>query len=382
MLFEEKTRTFSGRIRESQSDWSYLDASADPWAGEVRRFLNEWVSEFPEGENRNELIRRFRSGNDENFRSAAFELILFAILRSLGCTVSVHPELSNGSSKRPDFLAVTPDGESIYIEAVKASHLGSRETNGEKMLNGLYEYLDEMDCPNFNLHAHPEGFPKRPPQAKKLRGELTRWLATLDPDEVSQRFQANEIAEYPEYSFESDGFRISFSAIPKAPERRGSDGRVVKLRQGAMMWCSSQKRLRDVVKEKGKRYGELPHPLLIAVNFDGWGLDDEDVVDALFGETVYLYRGGNSDTTLEVKRRRNGASQGPHGPRISGIWVFKRLQVWSLTNREIRIYTNHLANFRLPSLFSSFPCARVEDGQVVFSEGQSLESVLGIDADC
>ena len=54
-------------------------------------------------------------------RSATFELILFALLKSLGCSVVVHPDLPNGSTNHPDFLTVTP-GWGIRLRGGGLSH--------------------------------------------------------------------------------------------------------------------------------------------------------------------------------------------------------------------------------------------------------------------
>ena len=120
LLFEDKPRTYSGTRSYVESDWEYLDRSSRFEAERVRSFINRWVSEYSANE-RPELIARFASGNHRNFESALFEVVLFAMFRSLNCEVETHPDLGNGNTKHPDFRVTIPGGETVYVEAVMAS---------------------------------------------------------------------------------------------------------------------------------------------------------------------------------------------------------------------------------------------------------------------
>ncbi len=103
MIFQEKKRSYNGTKSYVECDFDYRDRSARAESNNVRDFLNHWATQLPESD-ANELISRIKSGNKKNFESAAFELILFAIMNKLGCAVEIHPNLNNGSTKHPDFL--------------------------------------------------------------------------------------------------------------------------------------------------------------------------------------------------------------------------------------------------------------------------------------
>ena len=180
-----------------EDNWGYLDRSGRVEAKRVRDFLNMWVSEYPDTD-RAELIARITSGDNRHFQSAIFQLVLFALLRSLGCTITVHPVLPNGSAARPDFLIVTPQGESIYLEAVLASEYSEADAAARKRTSAVLNSIEKIESPNFFLGIKADGNPERPPGSKNLRNELERWLGTLDPDIVANDVTVNGIRLFHE----------------------------------------------------------------------------------------------------------------------------------------------------------------------------------------
>jgi hypothetical protein len=148
VLFEDKRRDSLDLKSYIETKWDYLDRSGRVEVQRVREFLSYWVSEYPEV-HRGELISRIRSGDDRNFQSATFELILFALLRSLGCSVTVHPDLPNGMAARPDFHVITPTGEPVYVEGVLASEFDETEISAPKRTDAVLHAIEKMDSPNF-----------------------------------------------------------------------------------------------------------------------------------------------------------------------------------------------------------------------------------------
>lgn len=197
MLFDNKERTSQDSKSYIEDDWGYLDRSGRVEAKRVRDFLNMWVSEYPDTD-RAELIARITSGDNRHFQSAIFQLVLFALLRSLGCTITVHPVLPNGSAARPDFLIVTPQGESIYLEAVLASEYSEADAAARKRTSAVLNSIEKIESPNFFLGIKADGNPERPPGSKNLRNELERWLGTLDPDIVANDVTVNGIRLFHE----------------------------------------------------------------------------------------------------------------------------------------------------------------------------------------
>jgi hypothetical protein len=382
VLFEDKERSFTGPRSYVEGDWEYLDRSARIEAQRVRAFINKWVGEYPEAHH-GELISRIRSGDQHNFHSATFEIVLFALFRSLGCTVTVHPDLPAGNAAHPDFLVVTPDGAQAYVEAVLASDYSQAEIAARKRKDAVLAAIDKIDSPNFFLSVDAEGNPDRPPSGKTLGRQLERWLSSLDPDAVAREINERGTDHMPKMAWEHEGWKVSFEAIPKKPERRGKGQRVIGALFGGAQFVNVWEPIRDAVKSKGNRYGELPHPFLVCINVDGMSVDRIDEMQALFGEEEFVFKVG-SDDEPEMRRKANGAWWGPQGvqyKRVSGVWIFDKLNPWNVVSRKNCVYFNPWSDKPFPSLLEQVNHAKLQDQKMVWTDGQPIGELLELPRD-
>jgi hypothetical protein len=383
MLFDEKERVFQGPRSYGESDWDYLDRSGRVAAQRVRSFLNEWVSQYPNSD-RDDLISRVRSGDHRHFQSATFELVLFALLRALGYSITIHPDLPNDNPNHPDFLVASPQEELFYLEAVTASEYSQADLSARQRANVVLAAIERLDSPNFFLGIDAEGQPETPPNGKGLRRQLERWLTSLDADVVSREISDKGSGVIPKLKWEHDGWRIVFEAIPKKPERRGSGQRIIGVLSGGARWVNTWEPIRDAIKAKGNRYGVLPHPLLIAVNVDAFSSDRIDEMHGLFGQEVFVFRAGDPSATPEMRREPNGAWVGPKGPqytRISGAWIFDSLNAWNLVSRKNTLYFNPWAERELPESLTVLNHAKVEKERMVWVTSRSLGEILNLPAE-
>lgn len=383
MLFENKERVSQEPKSYVETDWDYLDRSGRVEAQHVRDFLNHWVSEYPASEHK-EMIARISSGDHRNFQSAIFELAIFSILRSLKCSITIHPELPNGSPKHPDFLVVTPEGESVYVEAVLAADYSEADIAARKRTDVVLNAIEKIDSPNFFVGVEAEGHPERPPSGKGLRKVLEQWLARLDPDVVAKNVQTHGHDAIPKMEWKNEGWVITFEAIPKKQERRGQGQRVIGMLLNGVRWMNVWEPIRDAVKSKGNHYGELPHPLLIAINVDDWSVDRIDEMQGLFGQEEYVFSVNDTSAPPIMRRTPNGAWFGRRGPqytRVSGAWIFGSLNPWNIVSRKHTVYFNPWAKMLLPSFFTILSHAKVEEEKMKWNEGVSLAEVLGLPAE-
>lgn len=383
MLFDNKERTSQDQKSYIENDWSYLDRSGRVEANKVRDFLNNWVSEYPESD-RNELIARITCGDNRHFQSAIFELVLFALLRSLGCTITVHPDLPNGSVAQPDFLVVTPEGESVYLEAVLASEYSEADVSARKRTDVVLNSIQKIDSPNFFISIKAEGHPEQPPSSKRLRKDLELWLAILDPDVVAHEVSVSGHEAIPKMTWDHEGWSIVFEAIPKKPDKRGQGQRVIGALSGGVRMVNAWEPIRDAVKAKGKKYGVLPHPLLVAINVDALSLDRIDEMQGLFGQEEFIISMGDISAPPQMRRKPNGVWFGPEGPqytRVSGAWIFSTLNPWNIVSRKNTLYFNPWATKTLPTLFTRVHHAKTEGDKMKWSEGRLLGSILELVAE-
>jgi len=380
MLFEENKRNYNGPKTYIEGDYEYLERSARSESAKVREFLNHWVAQLPEGETR-EVVARIQSGDKKNFESATFEVILFAMMSQLGCSLQIHPDLGNESTKHPDFLVTTPEGDKFYLEAVLASEFSAAELAAEKRKNVVLESIERLDSPNFFLGINAEGNPDTPPRGKALRGELSRWLESLDPDVVAEEVDKNGFDAIPTMVWCHDNWDIKFEAIPIKPDRRGRGQRVIGTLSSGARWINGWEPIRDAIRSKGNHYGELDKPLVVAVNVDGFSLGRIDEMQALFGQEEYIFNRSNLDAQPEMHRAPNGAWHGREGPqytRVSGAWLFGTLNPWNVISRKNTLYFNPWSTRKLPEFLKQLNHATVVEEKMKWVDGSSLREMLGL----
>ncbi len=327
-----------------------------------------------------EIEARIKSGG-KNYDSATFELILFAIMSQLGCSLSIHPDLDNGSTKHPDFLVKTPGGDQFYLEAVLASEFSSSELAAERRKNDVLEFLERIESPNFLLSIKTEDNPNTPPKVGVLRKELSKWLESLDPDTVANEIDADGFGVIPRKIWNLDGWKITFEAIPKKPEYRKKGQRVIGSLAGGVRWINVWRPIRRAIRSKGNRYGKLDKPLLVAVNVDAFFLDPIDEKQALFGQEKYLFNRSNLNAPPEMRRSPNGAWYGPLGPqntRVSGVWLFGAINPWNIISRKNTLYFNPWSALKPPEFLKQLNHASVVEDKLKWVDGSSLNEILGL----
>lgn len=136
--------------------------------------------------------------------------------------------------------------------------------------------------------------------------------------------------------------------------------------------------IRDALKRKGRHYGELTLPLVVAVNAAAFNLDRIDEVQALFGQEQVIVGPG---VEPRMSRAKNGAWVGPGGPqgrRVSGAWLFNNLTPYTISSRRNTLYLHPHPLRPLPESLLSLPHARVVDGQISRVDGLSLRDIFGL----
>ena len=77
MLFDVFDRTDPSPLKPGESHFQLYNRSSRQAFINIRALLSDLVSKYPESE-RSELVARFRCGDDEQYASAEFELLLFS----------------------------------------------------------------------------------------------------------------------------------------------------------------------------------------------------------------------------------------------------------------------------------------------------------------
>ncbi|AYN40588.1 hypothetical protein D9753_18725 [Streptomyces dangxiongensis] len=289
--------------------------------------INEWWSHFPP-DAQPSLRSRLRDRNSNaNVFSAFWELYLHEMLLGSGCTVEIEQQIGTGG-KNPDFL-VTRDDEQFIVEAIWANqHLDA--TGSSSLPPQVADAIDRIPSPNFYVSYKVDSIGSTTPPQKRLKSELTGWLANLDPDLVTAEYEQK--VPLPRHTWQEADWRLSFEAIPRSPGRRGDPASRTIGFHPSVWVADDSKRLLKAVRKKGGRYGDLALPFIVAVGNSAVFPEDEDIESALYGTSVeYAHRTGST-----FGRNPDGywtAAQEQAHSRVSGVLTVDNPAPWTWTKK-------------------------------------------------
>lgn len=327
-VYTSRSRTDSSPKRASEPEAEFFDRIAGPFWDQVRDVINEWWSHLPDHAQPGARSRLLDRNSDSNVFSALWELYLHEMLLGSGCTVEIEQSLGT-RGKYPDFLA-TRGGEQFVVEAIWTPQ---RVTDA--MHNGLpptlVDAIDNVPSPNFFVSVSIDATGSAAPSQKRLKAGLTRWLAELDPDQVLAGYEQHTVP-LPTHMWQEAGWSVSFTAIPRSPDKRGGPSTRTIGVYPAMAWFNSRSELvLHAVKKKGKKYGELSLPFIVAVGHAALFPEDEDIEASLYGRSV---EHTDTDGASTVSRLPDGYWTTPcdhgHG-RVSGVLVVDNPAPWTWT---------------------------------------------------
>lgn len=242
--------------------------------------IRAWLDDYPSLE-RHELERRLASRERV---AALFELLLHAILKRHGAYVVVHPPSVSKTAKRPDFLAVFPDGHEVVFESVMVNELSAKEVSSSNAWAELLDHINRVESDFWiDVDIHPGPLPC-PPPPKEVKAFLEKELAKLDVTVERARMESRTGWQGLFREFVSGETTLTFQFSPKMPIHRGTTGNIAGL--GGYMWDGAVKGIEDAVAGKRSRYGELDHPYVLAVAVNApspWDYAADNMEEALWG---------------------------------------------------------------------------------------------------
>jgi hypothetical protein len=350
-IFSAVERTDPSPAGHGDSHFEFIDRVAGHYWDQVRGLIEDWFSRLcPDAQA--DVRGRLRSRDDRQSKGAFFELYLHECLLRMGYTVTCHPEVE-GTSRRPDFLA-EKDGGAVYVEARSASS-SDVVVGAAARVNTLYESLDKIDSPNFFLWIDVEEQGGDPLRARPLRSKLEKWLRELDPD--AYRDRGNGRRDFPDLSYEADGWRIQFHALPKSPEARGKEGvRPLGIFGGGRAFLvHDEEGIKNALSDKGSAYGPLGAPYVVAVASSSITTDDYDVKNALYGTEALLIGtgpGGETNPDALVRNPDGYWYKGDHWDHrhVSAVLVVKQLHPAFVGSQQHTIWEHPDPEWSVPPL--------------------------------
>lgn len=335
-LFEDVNRTDVTASRHQESTFEFLNRIGGDYWEHPRSLMQEWLDHIKDDTDYTDLRQRFRSRDDEQFRSAFLELYLHESLIRAGYAVTIHPTVE-GTTSRPDFFAER-DRERLYIEAIAPG--SSPATKGAAQRRAvLFDTVNRLDDPNFMLWLDDLVEGPKPPAAARLRADLRRWLAQLDPD------QPWDVESAPSHQWQHDGWSVTFKPIPKKPEARGQqpNSRAIGVYgHTGVDWIDDAPAIRKALTTKHHEYGDLNAPFVVAV---GTYIHDRDrwhTTNAMYGAAaVELSEGPDGEmATREIRQPDGYFGVPPHWQHsnVSGVLLVNQLMPYHLQRAEVTLW--------------------------------------------
>lgn len=367
MIFDSILRSDASPKLHAETEFSFLNRSAGEEMHLARSRLEALIATYPDPD---DLVRRFRSGDDTHFRSAEFELLLFALLSKRGFKLTPHPALPERTS-RPDFLVESPSGDTFFLEAVLAKK-DQGVLRQHPLVATTLDVLSSNSHPNFLVMVSTSGRPTTQPSRNTLLRKTVAWLDSLDPDAVLEAMEAGGHDALPSLDWTHEKLTISLQAFPQSKGSRGQSTRLLAGQMGGAGWVDSWSPIRDAIRFKGSKYGTFDRPFVVAVNFGGYFLGRIDEMQALFGQEQVTVSITDRDAPARMSRARNGAwigKSGPQSKRVSAAWLFDGLDAYNLKSRKPTLYLHPWADHPVPRDLLQFPHAIGQDGNMSWYEG-------------
>jgi len=382
-VFDNFERTDHTKASHSECLFPFLNRSASPLFATTRNEIEKWYSKYPL-EHASELRSRIRSSDNHDSEGAIFELALHEILLQLGCTIEIHPEVPEGT-RVPDFLVCSSEGDSFYMEATLATFKSDKKVASEARINQVFDAINrQVNSTDFFLDLEISDSPKTPPNAKKISKGINKWLANLDPDEVSRIYEETGFDGVPRWEVRHEGWFIIVRPIPKKKSSRGlpSESAIGMVGTGVRS-VDHRTPLRKALESKSTAYGNLKYPYVIAVNVLEH-VDDIDIMEALFGKESWSIHFNKETGELlhqpEMSRIPDGfwtKYAGPRNTRVSCVLIFLRFKIWDLKGEKVRLYHNPWAKMPYSSVLTKFPQAIPKETRMYEVGGIDLQTILG-----
>ena len=335
--------------RGAESMFAFLDRVAEPVWDRIRQLIEDWVREYSPADQRDLLGRLRRGGPDLEFIAAYWELVLYHGLKALGFKVCCHPEI-NGTLKRPDFL-VQDDTCSFYLEAKVLGEDFPDRQRDQARDDITHQLNQRVRSERFFVSVQFNAETTRPIPIRRFASAAQSWMDNLSLAQVrSEVDTAGSFGATPwNWQDERSGWSISLTPMLRSDSTR-SDGVVgLMLGSGTASYVDDRTPIRKALDEKAYRYGDhFDRPFVIALGIARAFTDDMDIVDALFGDEVFLF---NPVTNAgEPVRRPNGLFMGASGPRcrrVSGILVAGYVAPWVSGDVGLKLWKNPWATHPL-----------------------------------
>jgi len=333
-LFDD-VELYGGPALATESSFHFLNRAADPMWQSARDVVEEWYTHYPDPDG--DLRARFRSDAISQHLAAWWELYIFTAFRRLGYNIEVHPEVPD-TEKRPDFR-VSTGAAGMYVEC--AAMAGDDVVENPAGHAWIRDCIDKGRNRDFMVQLEITGVGTDHPTVGEIVDPIEDWLATLDYDMLAELMDTSMDAA--EQVFEFRDWEVRIVAIPVNEQSRGLERRLIAIDHTGVREIDEAAKIHTVLQKKGRRYGTLDEPLIVALlSWSSWG-NEREITNALFGSLAVAYV-ENSTESPQLIRQQDGYWRPPpsdRGSRIAGVLYGEpKLKPWSAAKHLPELWLN------------------------------------------
>lgn len=385
-LFDDISRSNKDLKSYSESSYSYLNNSARKECFNIRELLECWFSLIPENFKK-DIKNTFSSPDKRKHLSAFLEIYLFNLFKQIGMNILFHPTISPKNSKTPDFLLSSKNINKIYVEATMVSE-SDKKTSSKTIENQILDFLNSIQSEYYFIGLHINNIPNTQVKLTKIKKFVKSKLIDLDYELLNKLYDIGGQEALPKWNYKDGELDITFFPILKNREYAGSSSdRLVGLQMYGAEVVNTKESIRSSIINKAKKYKNLDGNYIIALNvIKDMGMDNDDVSDALFGDTQIFLTETEKGRKLSSSRKPNGALWGIKGPintHVSAILIFSNLSPWSISNADPILWHNPFTKQKID--YNIFPFSQYipdnKTNEFIFRTGKPIHEILKIDKD-
>jgi hypothetical protein len=375
-LFDKVERVDDLPAWRDEDSFTFLNRAAGVVWQRQRDLLEAWYRDFPDEDG--DLRARFRAKDPRQHYPGWWELYVHALFRCLGYTMTVHPSIP-GTDARIDFLAAK-GYEEFYIEAAAVFSGIVSPTRQAKALVDILAAIDRLDASEYYVSLRVDRVGISTPSLRTIRGAIVRWVNSLDHGDVEQSDPTDQ-SKWKEFSFGDWSL-----ALRPHVWNRGSAvypyRRFIGMQTGMGGMTDDVPRLQAAVTRKGRKYGDVDKPMIVAVLATNGFVDDRTITGALYGSEAIRVNVATGEA--QATRNLDGVwvgRRGPVGRKISAVLTGVGISPGSVARFEPTLW-HHFAPHRPLTAALPLRSARAVNNDVEFSDAAApIASVFGLPAE-
>ncbi|MCP4581208.1 MAG: hypothetical protein GY839_06290 [candidate division Zixibacteria bacterium] len=383
-LFDSIERREFKPAKYSDGIYSYLNLSAREEIVRIRKAIQEFFDNYPNGDDKLRIFQSFRSKDDHVHHSAFFEIFIHALFSKAGYKLKTHPEIE-GMETRPDFSVFKNGKLLFYIEAT-ISTPSKDDFKKQKIIDDLFDKLNKIKSPNFWFQVHYSGYLESYIKLKDIEKPIMHKLNRCSIDKYYEFYKSENFNLLPNICFNSNSFKLEIIFVPKTEaQKKDNNFRNVAMISGGAYRIITEDEINKSIRKKAKKYNLLNHPLIIAVNCIDDKIinaDDDDVSSALFGKhQVNFHMKDHKVEDTSLSRDNKGAffhRQSPINSRINAVLIGANITSFNFVNKYLKLwhnpysYTSQLVDLiPIPQMIPNYEVSAME-----FRDGISIENIL------